>query len=99
MASFDYSVKLFSSSLYFGTTRLSSILVCCPNGTVGTNCRDCIGGREHWCRGNGKCDVSGQQLYLTLSTKLYYLIFHPLEVVARYCDPQLQVDEKLLDFV
>ena len=28
-----------------------------------------------------------------LPAKLFYLNFHPLEVVSRYRDPQLQVDE------
>ena len=28
-----------------------------------------------------------------LSARLYYLNFHPLEVVSRYRDPQLQVGE------
>ena len=32
--------------------------VCCPSGTFGPQCKECLGGRRRPCRGNGHCQVS-----------------------------------------
>ena len=42
--------------------------------------------------------VSGQKRVNPLTAKLFILNFHPLEVVSRWRDPQLQVSEKLFRF-
>ena len=36
-------------------------------------------------------------LWVPITTKLFYLNFHPLEVVSRWRDPQLQVSENYSD--
>ena len=41
-----------------------------------------------------KVDINAMTYYINpLPAKLSYLNFHPLEVVSRYRDPQLQVGE------
>ena len=40
--------------------------------------------------------VSGRDIPAILSSLITYLNFHPLEVVFRYRDPQLQVGENLI---
>ena len=51
---------------------------------------------------NGYCVLksistsSGKQMLTLIPLSLIYLNFHPLEVVSRYRDPQLQVGENYL---
>lgn len=35
---------------------IDSIKVCCPKGTFGPDCNDCVGGSARPCHGNGACD-------------------------------------------
>ncbi|XP_042561693.1 cysteine-rich with EGF-like domain protein 2 isoform X2 [Clupea harengus] len=38
---------------------IETIKVCCPNGTFGPDCNDCVGGSERPCHGNGVCNGEG----------------------------------------
>ncbi|KAL8593711.1 hypothetical protein ACOMHN_021893 [Nucella lapillus] len=38
---------------------IENVKSCCPIGTWGRECKDCTGGKERPCRGNGRCDGSG----------------------------------------
>ncbi|XP_033744502.1 cysteine-rich with EGF-like domain protein 2-B isoform X2 [Pecten maximus] len=38
---------------------ISNMQVCCPENTYGPTCRECPGGKERPCTGNGACDGGG----------------------------------------
>ncbi|XP_034019397.1 cysteine-rich with EGF-like domain protein 2 isoform X2 [Thalassophryne amazonica] len=38
---------------------IETIKVCCPKGTFGPDCNDCVGDSERPCHGNGQCDGDG----------------------------------------
>lgn len=38
---------------------VDTIKVCCPKGTFGPDCNDCVGGSQRPCHGNGMCDGDG----------------------------------------
>ena len=40
------------------TCLLFVLAVCCPENTYGPDCKECVGGAERPCTGNGNCEVS-----------------------------------------
>lgn len=38
---------------------IERIKVCCPSNTYGPTCKECPGGKDRPCKGNGKCDGEG----------------------------------------
>ncbi|KAK2157627.1 hypothetical protein LSH36_188g10000 [Paralvinella palmiformis] len=38
---------------------INQLQVCCPTGTYGPNCEECLGGKDNPCQGNGKCRGNG----------------------------------------
>ncbi|KAL4226739.1 Cysteine-rich with EGF-like domain protein 2 [Mactra antiquata] len=38
---------------------IDKIKVCCPSNTYGPKCKDCTGGKDRPCQGNGECDGEG----------------------------------------
>lgn len=38
---------------------IDKLKVCCPNGTYGSDCKECSGGKDTPCNGHGKCEGDG----------------------------------------
>ncbi|KAK2187175.1 hypothetical protein NP493_173g04024 [Ridgeia piscesae] len=53
----EYAVKEDADLLQF--LCIDNIKVCCPNGTFGSDCSDCAGGRVRPCKDNGDCSGDG----------------------------------------
>lgn len=44
---------------FFNYFCIDNVKACCPNNTYGPNCKECTGGTEKPCKGNGVCDGDG----------------------------------------
>jgi hypothetical protein len=60
---------------------VSVFIVCCPQGTFGTSCAECPGGKDRPCSGNGNCDVC---VFYRLIL-IYILVFRLNEVNCLIC--------------
>ncbi|KAK7493896.1 hypothetical protein BaRGS_00014778 [Batillaria attramentaria] len=44
---------------FFNYFCIEQVKACCPNNTFGSDCKQCTGGTERPCKGNGVCDGGG----------------------------------------